>query len=284
MVSAITQALLQRTATVRKIIQQTQGDDPNSAQTIALFDERSKQSIDAINKLELAKVDVKKQTKEIAAQKLARLKEQLRMLRMFGGSSKAMARQAAALAREIASAVSSYASAATDGASPIDDSKLAYSGGDASTSGGDDRSATNTANAGGEAAVATAEAAAPGSTDAAAATTGGATQSDAQATATTPSTPTATTDRAGVLAQRAADREQDRAFFQEAKNMLAQLRGIIEDAKHKDHAKHAKGSPAVFVAALNTVSSVDRSVASAERSVLAVPVVPVAIPAVRISV
>jgi hypothetical protein len=283
MVSAITQALLQRTATVRKLVQQSQDGNPVSTQTIAQLDEQSKQALDAIDKIERSKVDVVKQRKQLAKERLARLKEQLRLLTMMGGDSKAMARQAAALAREIAAAARSYAGSGNDPAPLAADSSSdggsSSNDGSSSSSGGDQTASGDAADASGDAAAATGDAE-PGAARTAPAAS---IRSSGDPTGTPASSSSG--NRAAAIARNVSDRNHDRSFFKEARNLLAQARRIVKDAWRRDRLKHAKGSP-VFDTALSTVRNADTTVTLIEKTSLAAPVVPVALPAapVRISV
>jgi hypothetical protein len=266
MVSAITQALLQRTATVRKLVQQAQGDNPASAQSIAQFDEHAKQALDAIDKIERSKVDVVKQRKALAKERLAQLKDQLRVLRMMGGNSEAMARQAAALAREIAAAVRSYGG--SDGGALGADASTCEQG--ATDGGGEGDTASG--DGGAETAIAAGDAT---PSDTAAATE----KTDAPA-APQPAQPNEHTAATG---NNASDRDEDRRFFQDVRNVLQQIRRIIEDAKHQHGVKHAKASP-IFAAALKTVGNADATVTEVAEIVLSTPAVAPTTQSVRISI
>lgn len=271
MVSAITQAQLQRTQTLRQLAQKLQGDNPGSAESIAAFEQRTAQGLDAINKLEAAKVDVKKQRKEQAKLRLEQLKQRLRMLKMFGASSKTVARLAAQLAREIGAAVRAYAGNDGGGsATPVDDGNLAFGGsqaqGDAGVAADDEGSADS---AGDDAAANESEAGNEGAANADAEVPGLAAANDAQH---------------AQPAQDGGNRDEDRAFYQDAKNMLAQLKRLIEEQQHKARQKKNEAGQALLADAHVTVDTVARNVTQAANEAPAVAVIPFTPPSVRISV
>ncbi|HYG89710.1 MAG TPA: hypothetical protein VD978_26035 [Azospirillum sp.] len=95
--------------------------DPEVAQRLKEMREQATQAMQTLDK---AKVDMRKQRKQAALEKLKRINEALRMLRMVGGDPKAMAREGARLARELAAATKEYRAAnngasASDGAPPV---------------------------------------------------------------------------------------------------------------------------------------------------------------------
>jgi len=91
------------------LLSRLQKTDPEKAEEIS---KKLTEARNASAQLNAAEVDQSAERKAAAMEKIQRIKEQLKALRMLGaGDPKAMARQAARLSRELAAAVKEYAAA-----------------------------------------------------------------------------------------------------------------------------------------------------------------------------
>jgi hypothetical protein len=189
MVTSTTSVLTQRTATLRRLAEQTTGKNANNTAEIALYDERVQQNLDALQKVGRSRIDTVKERKAIAKQRLEELKARLRLLRMMPCSPRSMARQAAALAKEIAALARAYAGAGSGGTGGFIEGDTAATTAESSSIVAPSAESKDAPDS--------------GSTD------------HAASTGSTPSHVAAT------------DHEDDRAFFRDAQNMLHQLRKLI---------------------------------------------------------
>jgi hypothetical protein len=201
-------------------------------------DEKTQQALDALRQMKQIRSQAGNDRKTRAKEKLERLKARLKMLRMFGGDGKKVARQAAEIAKQIAAAAKDYA------ASSGGDAGTASGGGDAgAASGGGDAGA---ASGGGDAGVPSGGDAA--GVDQAAGADQAAGKGDAE-----PDTPAAGAEQGGAQAaaapadgnpvqapvQAAADgprtvkSDGDAEFFREARTLAQQARNLIENARRR---------------------------------------------------
>jgi hypothetical protein len=91
--------------------------DPKKAETLKKQLDDAKQ---VIAQLRTGKSNARQSRKTDAAEKIKRIQEQIKMLKLMGGDPKMIARQIAQLARELGSAAREYAAASADGASSQD--------------------------------------------------------------------------------------------------------------------------------------------------------------------
>lgn len=106
-----------RAATTAMAASADQGDNHatgTETETTAKRDEQLAKAQDALRSMKQAKVDMRRQRKAAAVERIERLKRELQSLRLFAGlgNPKAVAREAARIARELAAATRSFQGAA----------------------------------------------------------------------------------------------------------------------------------------------------------------------------
>lgn len=205
-----------------------------SKQLDAYF-KRQEETRQAIAKLNVMTQDAAQMKKASAAERIKRIKEQLKMLMSMGmiGDPKANARQIAQLAKELAAAASEYASA---GGAAQQNSSAAHTA-TASTENNSAAPASNSAgNATAEvAAVATEVLAAGTSTNASPATAPAQLSLTADSQQGAPQTRTALLNKIGELHPKSAASEADRDFAREVRNLAAQLKALAKQQEARLH-------------------------------------------------
>ncbi len=242
-----------------------------SKQLDAYF-KRLEETKQAIAKLNVMTQDAAQMKKVSAAERVKRIKEQLKMLMSMGmiGDPKANARQIAQLAKELAAAASEYASAGGAGQQNSPAANASTAGAENNSAAPASAAGNNAGNTAAEISAVATEVAAAGASANASPTTAPAgaslTQGSRQGSDTqTPQPHTALLNKIGELHPKSAASEADRDFAREVRNLAAQLKALAKQQEMRLHlaGDHTADSEIVKIGqAINEIDKVISGIAA----------------------
>ncbi len=240
-------------------------------------DDREKKMEDAkqvLAQLSTIKQDMTQSRKASAAERIARIKVQIKMLKMMGGNPKAIARQIAQLAGELASAVREYSSGSGDGATLPD-----VASGGSQISGANESAKTS-------ATVSTSILSSDTATLSSAGNKSISSAKDAVSSASPDATPTETPKqreeaaqqklkdviekKTSEIAQQSSEAQAKKEFIDEVRSLAAQLKTLAEQQKKRMHQIGNQSSNQDFEKIDQSLASIDTSLSSISTGNIAV--------------